>query len=161
MVEGSGCGVAKSLQAVGSSARREKRIKGILRELQAYRGDFDLGFLSERPDDRLYHWLLSLPHVGPKIAHCVMLYSLGRDVLPVDTHVHRILKRLGLVLPSTKPEDAGDEIQTDVPAGSAYRLHVNLVMHGRQKCKAYAPKCEECEIESFCAYAGHHVVDSV
>ena len=106
----------------------------------------------------MYNWLVSLPGVGVKIAHCVMMYSLGRDVLPVDRHVNRILQRLDVVPYGEPPENVGKMIQDIIPKGTAHSLHVNLVVHGRRKCRVDTPKCDSCDIEALCAYAGHHVL---
>lgn len=153
--------VAGCVKVAGAPRKRAKQIKEILEAVDSKAESLDLEFLKKMNDEEAYEWLDSLPGVGPKVTHCVMMYSLDRNVLPVDTHVHRILTRLGLVAPDSRAEDVSREIQALVPEDEAYSLHVNLVVHGRRTCRADSPKCDDCTIETLCAYAGHHVLESV
>lgn len=153
--------VAGCVKVTGAPRKREKQIKEILKAVDSKAKSFDLKFLRKVNDEEVYKWLVSLPQVGHKVAHCVMLFSLGRNVLPVDTHLHRILRRLGVAEPDSSAEEVSREIQALVPRDGAYSLHVNLVVHGRRTCRAYSPKCDDCTIEALCAYAGHHVLESV
>jgi endonuclease III len=150
--------VARTIRIAGLSNRREAQIKTILKSIQSKRKDLDLGFLRGMKDDEVYKWLTSLDEVGSKIAHCVMLFSLDRNVMPIDTHNARILKRLGLVEPKKSNEEISLEIKEVVPNGTALLLHVNFVAHGRRTCRAYSPKCDNCCISSLCAYNGYHVL---
>src|SRR5207245_3164060 len=96
------------------------------------------------PDQDLWHTLVTLPGVGPKTAACVLLFSLDRPYFPVDTHVHRVARRLGLV---PRRADAGATqaaFQTSVPEADMYQLHMNLIRHGRAVGVAQRPRCSEC-----------------
>lgn len=108
-----------------------------------------LSFLSKLSDGEAERYLQALPGVGPKTTRCVLMYSLKRAVFPVDVNVYRIFTRLGIVdrLPWKK---AHDPYQTFVPPAMRYRLHVNLVHHGRQVCTPLQPKCSQCVLVSFC-----------
>lgn len=150
--------IAECVRVSGAAMRKEERIKRILGEIQSKHETLDLRFLRHATDEEAYERLTSLPHVGPKIAHCVMMYSLGRAVLPVDTHVLRILKRVGVLSAEIDAEEASATLPEFIPEHSAHTLHVNLVVHGRRICRAYKPNCERCSIEDLCAYAGHHVL---
>jgi DNA (cytosine-5)-methyltransferase 1 len=108
-----------------------------------------LSFLSDLADEQVERYLLSLPGVGPKTARCVMMYSLGRNVFPVDVNVYRVITRLG-ILPSLSRKRAHDPFQNAVPARFRYRLHVNLVHFGRETCKPKRGNCQECVLISFC-----------
>jgi len=105
-------------------------------------------------------FLLSLPGVGKKVARCVLMYSLGRQVFPVDTHCWRIARRLGWVRPTQKdkhcaPRDM-DRLQSKIPPELRYSLHVNMISLGREICTPSSPRCDECPILALCAKTGVH-----
>lgn len=105
-------------------------------------------------DDDCEAFLTSLPGVGKKVARCVMMYSLGREVFPVDTHCWRIARRLGWVRPTQKdghcaPRDM-DRLQEKIPSALRFSLHVNFVSLGRDFCKAGTPDCGRCPIAAHC-----------
>ncbi len=102
--------------------------------------------------DEARAWLESLVGVGPKTAACVLLFSLGRPVLPVDTHVHRVSRRLGLIEPRTSAERAHQILGEMLPEGAIYDFHVNMVSHGRQVCHARRPRCDACVLAPQCDY---------
>lgn len=112
-------------------------------------GDLTLGFLSEMSDTDAENFLLTLPGIGPKSARCVLSYSLGRNAFAVDTHVHRIFTRLGL-LPSSSRKTDHDPFQAAVPETMRRRLHINLVHHGRAVCRTNNERCSDCVLISFC-----------
>jgi len=99
-------------------------------------------------------YLMGLGGVGPKTAACVLLFACGRPAIPVDTHVHRVSRRLGLIGPRTSAEQAHAQLEAIVPPDEAYRFHVNLIRHGRQACKAQRPRCELCPLEDICPKVG-------
>jgi DNA (cytosine-5)-methyltransferase 1 len=113
------------------------------------RGDLTLDFIKDMNDSEAEQVLLTLPGIGPKSARCVLAYSLDRSAFPVDTHVHRIFGRLGLVPTRGRKKDH-DPFQRVVPPGIRKRLHINLVHHGRTVCRNTNPLCEECTLVSFC-----------
>ncbi len=112
-------------------------------------GDLTLDFLHVMSDAEAEKFLVALPGIGPKSARCVLSYSLARATFAVDTHVHRIFVRLGLVESNGRKRDH-DPFQEAVPQHMRNRLHVNLVHHGRAACTAQRPKCGECVLVSFC-----------
>ena len=124
----------------GLADTKAPRIQAILREVEARRGAFD-SFLAELSDDEARAELVSLPGVGPKTAAVVLSFSLGRDAMPVDTHVHRVTRRLGLVPPNTSAERADRLLHELVPEGLRTPLHVALIRLGREICKAPTPRC--------------------
>jgi endonuclease-3 len=95
-------------------------------------------------------WLQSLPGVGPKTAACVLLFSLGKPVLPVDTHIHRVAKRVGLIDSRVSTEKAHDILGSMVPAEDVYQFHIHMIEHGRRVCKAQRPRCHECILVKVC-----------
>jgi endonuclease-3 len=98
--------------------------------------------------------LRSLPGVGPKTAACVLLFSLDQPYFPVDTHVHRVATRLGLVPPRATAEQAQELLQRSIRPGDVYALHMQLIRHGRAICRAPRPLCEECPLLDICPRVG-------
>jgi endonuclease-3 len=137
----------------GLSRVKAPRIKAVLNRIRDERGSLDLGFLADVPLPQAREWLQSLPGVGPKTAACVLLFSLGRPAFPVDTHVYRVSKRLGLIENGVSPAKAHQLLERLVPGGSVYRFHMNLVKHGRHVCRAQRPRCHECVLREMCVYA--------
>ena len=145
---------------VGGLARiKAPRIKRVLNDIHALRGETSLDFLADMTDRDAREFLMQFDGVGIKTASCVLMFSLGRPVFPVDTHVHRISKRLGLITSSVSAESAHDVLQTMIPDELVYSLHVNLVMHGRRVCKAQNPKCGACVLLTVCPYGQRKIED--
>lgn len=112
-------------------------------------GDLTLSYLFDMTDREAEDYLRSLPAIGPKSARCVLAYSLGRASFAVDTHVHRIFRRLNLV-PSRNRKLDHDPFEAAVPLRMRTRLHINLVHHGRAVCTSQRPRCTDCVLVSFC-----------
>jgi endonuclease-3 len=110
--------------------------------------------LIRRTSEDAWQYLRSIPGVGPKTAACVLMFNLNRPVMPVDTHVHRVSRRLGLIGPKVSADQAHEVFATITPPEWVYPLHVNLIRHGRQICLAQRPKCALCPLYNECAYVG-------
>jgi len=151
--------VADTIRSGGLADTKAPRIQVILREVAERRGDFDLSHLADLPDEAARAELLSLPGVGPKTAAVVLSFSLGRDAMPVDTHVHRVTKRLGLVPPTTSAERADRILHELVPEGLRTPLHVALIRLGREICKAPIPRCHVCPLNNICPTAPRYLAD--
>ena len=149
--------VADAIRSGGLADTKAPRIQAILREVEARRGAFDLSFLAELSDDEARAELVSLPGVGPKTAAVVLSFSLGRDAMPVDTHVHRVTRRLGLVPPKTSAERADRLLHELVPEGLRTPLHVALIRLGREICKAPTPRCRICPLKDICPTAPRYL----
>ncbi len=132
----------------GLANTKAPRIQAILRRLGAHP---DLDWLSEAPREPAIEFLTSLPGVGRKTAACVLIFSFGRPEIPVDTHVHRVGQRLGLLPEGVSFDHAHDEIRRVVDPEDAYELHINLIRHGRAVCRP-RPRCEECALRRMCPY---------
>jgi len=146
-------GLRTAIKEAGLSNQKAPRIKVILDRIRRDFGVVSLAPLRAMPDSETEEYLVSLPGVGIKTAKCVMMYSLGRQVLPVDTHVWRVALRLGLVdrcVPYTRVHEAMEGV---VPPEYRYTLHVNAVSHGRVLCTARGPKCFQCPLSSLCDHA--------
>jgi endonuclease III len=149
--------VADAIRSGGLADTKAPRIQAILREVQARRGAFDLSSLAELSDEEARAELVSLPGVGPKTAAVVLSFSLGRDAMPVDTHVHRVTRRLGLVPPKTSAERADRLLHELVPEGLRTPLHVALIRLGREICKAPTPRCRICPLKDICPTAPRYL----
>ena len=146
--------LADSIRHGGLANTKAPRIQEVLREVRDREGAFDLMRLTSMTDEGARDYLMSLPGVGPKTAAVVMSFSLGRDTLPVDTHVHRVTGRLGLI-PVKTSADKADRILFDlVPDGLRTPLHVGLIALGRQVCKAQRPECGGCPVARMCPSRG-------
>ena len=133
--------IAEAIKHGGLAQVKAPRIKKILEQILAHRGSLDLMFLRELPLAEAKDWLQGLPGVGPKTASCVLLFSLGKPALPVDTHVHRVAKRLGLVDSRASAERTHEILGAMVPAEDVYQFHIHMIEHGRRVCKAQQSIC--------------------
>jgi endonuclease-3 len=149
--------VADAIRSGGLADTKAPRIQAILREVEEQRGVFDLSYLRELSDEQARMELVSLPGVGPKTAAVVLSFALGRDAMPVDTHVHRVTRRLGLVPPTTSAERADRILHELVPAGLRTPLHVALIRLGREICKAPTPRCRICPLKDICPTAPRYL----
>lgn len=142
--------IARIIRGGGLSKKKEAQIRGVLRELA--RGDeMNLrAILDPMKDVSAERFLTDLPGVGLKTARCVLMYSLRRQVFPVDAHTNRVLSRLGFARGRRLTDSEQNLIQSRVPPELRYSLHVNLVAHGRTVCVAQSPKCIECKVEALC-----------
>lgn len=150
--------LAAALSGGGLQNKKARAIRGIFNTIIESFGSLTLSPLRRWSDDRCETFLTSLPGVGRKIARCVMMYSLGRKVFPVDTHCWRISKRLGWVRPTQGDGHCADRdmnrLQEKIPASLRFSLHVNMISLGRDVCVAGRPRCEVCPIERFCRKVG-------
>lgn len=135
-----------TIQNGGLAQQKAPRIQAILRAVAERSPDWDLGFLEELPLEEARAWLRGLPGVGPKTAACVLLFSLGRPALPVDTHVERVSKRLGLIPAKATADQAHDLLEALVPPEEYYTFHMLLIKHGRRTCAARKPACGRCPL---------------
>ncbi|MEW6524301.1 MAG: endonuclease III [Bacillota bacterium] len=142
--------LAAAIAPGGLGPQKAARIKEVLR-LVAERGTLGLGWLKEQPPGRAMEFLNSLPGVGPKTAACVLLFGLGQPAFPVDTHVARLARRLGLAGPNEPAERIQQRLEGLVEPGDARDLHITLIHHGRTVCHARRPACGRCVLAGVCA----------
>ncbi len=116
--------------------------------------DYLYNELIRRTSEDAWQYLRSMPGVGPKTAACVLMFNLNRPVMPIDTHVYRTSRRLGLIGPKVTVDQAHTVFAKITPPEWVYPLHVNLIRHGRQICLAQRPKCAQCPLYSACGYVG-------
>jgi len=142
--------IARAIRRAGLSSQKAPRIKRILQRIHDERGELSLDFLRSRRPREAVDYLTDMPGVGPKTAACVLLFACRRPVLPVDTHVHRVSRRLGLIGPRTDAARAHDELAPLVPARRVLEFHIQLIRHGRSCCTARNPQCGDCPLLDLC-----------
>lgn len=141
----------------GQYIQKAVAIRGIMHNLTRQFGRPTLASLQKMSDSDCEIFLTSLPGVGKKVARCVMMYSLGRKVFPIDTHCWRISKRLGWVprnLVNKPPSKMVDALQAKIPSNLRHSLHVNMISLGRAHCKAVNPSCQLCPLGEICPKIG-------
>ena len=149
--------IEEAIALGGLAHTKAPRIKRILEAISERTGAPDLGELDGMDDAEAQAYLVALPGVGPKTAACVLLFALERPVMPVDTHVHRVARRLGVIGDKVTAEQAHPLLTelagSDDPA-QVYAVHVDFVRHGRRICHARRPKCDACPLAPTCPSAG-------
>jgi endonuclease-3 len=129
-------------------------LREILRTLRDRGIPLDARAFARMRSAALWELLVGLKGVGPKTAACVLLFSLGRPYFPVDTHVHRVTRRLGLVPDAADAVKAQQLIQGAVAPKDVYDLHMLLIRHGREVCLARRPLCSRCPLNEICPRVG-------
>ncbi len=151
--------VADSIRSGGIAQVKTTRIQQILREIERRENGLDLSRLARLPDEEVDEYLCSLPGVGPKTAACVLLFSMNRPAFPVDTHVHRVAKRLGLIGEKTGADKAQRVLQPRIPPELRYEMHMQLIRHGREICKPAMPRCTDCVLLDICEAGPRFLAD--
>ena len=146
--------IANAIRSGGLAPTKAPRIKEVLRALRADGIALDDHALRGIDDQALWDRLIALPGVGPKTAACVLLFSLDRPFFPVDTHVHRLAIRLGLVPPKATAIAAQALVQEAIAPADVYPAHLNLIRHGRHVCVARRPLCSACVLADLCPRVG-------
>lgn len=144
--------VADTIRAGGLANQKAVVIKGVLRQLKDEHGTLDLSFLHDFDAQEAADYLSQFRGIGPKTIACTLLFACRKDVFPLDTHIFRILRRVGLIPQKCTDARAHQIMDGIVPRGKFYSLHVNLVRHGRTLCRPREPLCERCPIIEYCDY---------
>ena len=134
----------------GLGKQKSIRIKKILKEIYLRTGGYNLSILKDMTFNEVKEWLITLPGVGPKTAAVVMSFALKLPAFPVDTHIHRISKRLGYINQNTSAEKAHEIMENIILPEDRFDFHILLITHGRKICKANNPKCSICPLTSYC-----------
>ncbi len=146
--------LAEAIAESNYAEQNAPRIQAVLRRIRDERGVLSIDFLRDMPLPEAMAWLTSLPGVGPKTASLVLLFCFARPVLPVDTHVHRVSQRVGLIGPKVDPTGAHPLLQALLPddAQILYNFHIDTLRHGQQLCVWGTPRCERCPLTDICDY---------
>jgi endonuclease-3 len=148
--------VYEAIRPAGLGNIKAPRIQQALRSIRERTGALSLDHLDAMPLDEAREWLLSLDGIGPKTAACVLMFALGMPALPVDTHVHRVSLRLGLIASRVGADLAHGLLEAALPPEAVYSFHLNMIQHGRLVCHARRPACERCPLVRVCDYAAAH-----
>ncbi len=140
------------IKVAGLGKQKANSIKNLIKNLKSVNGKISLDFLKNADDDKAIEELTKFKGVGVKTASCVLLFSMKRNVCPVDTHVHRILNRIGVVK-TNSPDKTYFAIKEFIPGNNGHSLHTNLLRLGREFCLPKNPKCSLCPLESICHYS--------
>jgi endonuclease-3 len=144
--------VEKCIRISGLSRIKAPRIGRVLRRVREDRGRIELEFLKEYGPAAAYEYLMRFDGVGPKTANCVLLFAFGMPVFPVDRHIHRIALRMELVPAGTSVEEAHDLLGPLIAPRERYEMHVLMIKHGRERCRARNPQCGRCALLELCPY---------
>jgi endonuclease-3 len=136
----------------GLAPTKAPRIQAVLRRIREERGDFSLEFLGQMAPADALAWLMSVPGIGRKTASVVLMFAFGMPLLPVDRHIERVTRRIGLIAPKATAEQAHDYLQAQLGDDLVHEAHVNLITHGRQTCHALRPACFRCAVAPRCRY---------
>jgi len=148
--------VEKAIRPAGLWKQKARVLQETLEAIHEDRGALDLSHLHRFTDDEVIDYLTRLRGVGVKTAACVLCFSMGRDYMPVDTHVHRVARRLGLIPVRATAEQAHGLLNRDasVPSELRFAFHIQLIRHGRAVCRANRPACVECVLADLCPKVG-------
>lgn len=146
--------VEETIRPAGLSKQKSATILSVLEGLRDERGSPSLDHLAAMNDEEAVQYLTGFKGVGVKTAACVLCFSMGRDVIPVDTHVHRIAIRLGLVPENANAVRTHEILNAIVPPELRYELHVLMIGHGRTVCVARGARCGECALSDRCPRVG-------
>lgn len=140
------------LRPAGLANQKGPRIQKVLETIFQQQGAYTIDFLNDLPLDEAKAWLTSLDGVGPKTAAIVLCFAYGRPAFPVDTHVHRVGMRIGLLPPKITADHAHPVMEAIVPPEHHYDFHIYLIQLGRDLCQARKPFCERCPLTAHCDY---------
>lgn len=144
--------IADTIRLGGLANQKAAVIKNLLKQVKERNGSLDLSFLRDAPPEEAAGYLSQFRGVGPKTIACTLLFACDTEIFPLDTHIFRVLRRVGLIPPRCSDEFAHRVMNRLVPSGKFYSFHVNLIRHGRKLCRPRDPVCERCPIVEYCDY---------
>ncbi|MCB9247092.1 MAG: endonuclease III [Ignavibacteriales bacterium] len=143
--------VEKEIKVAGLGLQKSTAIKNLLNQLYEKVGSFSLDNILEMNNIETIDYLTSFKGIGVKTASCVLLFSLDKNICPVDTHVHRTMNRIGVVQ-TKNPDKTFSQINENLPSGIAHSLHTNLIRLGREYCTPKNYKCKNCPVVKICKH---------
>src|SRR5918912_1859348 len=144
--------IAETIRSGGLANQKAAVIKDVLRQIKEEHGTLDLNFLHDLTSEEAVRYLSQFRGIGPKTIACTLLFACRKEVFPLDTHIFRILRRVGLIPQKCTDARAHEIMNRVVPQGKFYSFHVNLIRHGRAICRPRDPLCERCPIVEYCDY---------
>lgn len=148
--------IENAIRPAGLWKQKARVLQDTLDAIYEDRGALDLSHLERFSNQEVIEYLTSLRGVGVKTAACVLCFSMGRDYMPVDTHVLRVARRLGLIPARATADQAHKLLNADaaVPPELRFSFHIQLIRHGRSVCRASRPACQECVLDDLCPREG-------
>ena len=144
--------IEAAIRSGGLAKQKSVRIKELLNEIHKRTGSLDLSFLTTAPLEEAKLFLASFKGVGPKTVACTLLFACNRPVFPLDTHIFRIARRLGLIPERCSDEEAHNRMGEMIPRKRYFETHINLIRHGRRICRPRDPLCEQCCLVDYCQF---------
>jgi endonuclease-3 len=144
--------IALTIRSGGLANQKAQVIKDVLRQIKDEHGTLDLSFLHNFDEATAVTYLKQFRGIGPKTIACTLLFACSKEVFPLDTHIFRVLRRVGLIPQKCTDQRAHEIMNRIVPKGKFYSFHVNLIRHGRALCRPREPLCERCPIVEYCDY---------
>lgn len=144
--------VIEAIRPAGLANQKGPRLQKALQYISETQGSLTLDFLQDKTVSEARQWLESIHGVGPKTATIVLLFALNKPAFPVDTHVHRVTGRLGLLPVKMSADKAHNFLAEQFEPETFYPVHLNLIRLGREICKARSPQCPECPLQEVCSY---------
>ena len=144
--------IADAIRLGGLANQKARVIKDLLRQLKEANGKLSLKFVEKMPNEAARDYLQTFRGIGPKTVACTLLFACHKEVFPLDTHIFRVLKRMGILPERITDAKAHRLLDELVPAGKFYSLHVNLIRLGRQICRPREPLCEKCPLIEYCDF---------
>lgn len=144
--------IADAIRLGGLANQKARVIKDLLGQIKDARGTLSLKFIEKMPDEAARDYLLQFRGIGPKTVACTLLFALQKEVFPIDTHIFRVLRRMGILPEKITDIKAHRLLDEFAPHGKFYSLHVNLIRLGRQICRPREPFCEQCPLIEYCDY---------
>jgi endonuclease-3 len=149
--------LAEAIRAGGLANQKAAVIRRLLRQIKERHGSLTLSFLHDMPVGEAAAYLSQFRGIGPKTVACTLLFACHKETFPLDTHIFRILRRVGLIPQKCTDARAHEIMDAIVPAGKFYSFHVNLIRHGRRLCRPRDPACELCPIVEYCDYGQERI----
>lgn len=144
--------IAETIRLGGLANQKARVIKELLLQIKKIHGRLSLKFLEKMPDEEARDYLTAFRGIGPKTVACTLLFASHKEIFPLDTHIFRVLKRMGILPAKITDVKAHRLLDALVPHGKFYSLHVNLIRLGRQICRPKEPLCETCPLLEYCDY---------
>ncbi len=144
--------LAETIRIAGLNNQKAERIQKLLGFVHETYGEYTADVLKGMNFDGALETFGNLPGVKHKTLAVVLAFDLGVDVFPVDTHVHRLCRRLGFVPDDFDAVKTFKTMRDLVPEGKSYSLHLHLIRHGREVCHARKPECASCLARDLCLY---------
>ena len=144
--------IADAIRLGGLANQKAKAIKDLLARIKNRHGTLSLKFVDQMTNEAARDYLLNFRGIGPKTVACTLLFALHKEVFPLDTHIFRVLRRMGILPEKITDAKAHRLLDQLVPHGKFYSLHVNLIRLGRKICRPREPLCHGCPLIEYCDY---------